>query len=35
MDECCSELQILRGRMSGLGEELDGVWAEQERTSAS
>ena len=29
MDECCSELQILRGRMSGLGEQLDGAWAEK------
>lgn len=29
MDECCSELQILRARMSGIGEQLDGAWAEK------
>ena len=31
MDEGCSELQILRARMSGIGDQLDGTWAEKLR----
>jgi hypothetical protein len=29
MNSCCSELQILRARMSGIGSRLDGAWAEK------
>jgi hypothetical protein len=31
MDDCCSDLQNLRARMSGIGERLDGAWAEKLR----
>jgi hypothetical protein len=31
MDDYCSDLQNLRARMSGIGERLDGAWAEKLR----
>jgi hypothetical protein len=31
MDDCRSDLQLLRARMAGIGERLDGAWAEKLR----
>jgi hypothetical protein len=31
MDDCRSDLQMLRARMTGIGERLDGAWAEKLR----
>jgi hypothetical protein len=31
MDDCCFDLQMLRARMAGIGERLEGAWSEKLR----